>query len=76
MADINQIITLGIGTPSDIEHFVLFGLNMPAVPGAGLTHLDYTVDSDPMHYTVPSGMMHYTADGGGRMHYTATGPRT
>ena len=27
MADINQIITLGIGTPSDIEHFILFGLN-------------------------------------------------
>ena len=27
MADINQVITLGIGTPSDIEHFVLVGLN-------------------------------------------------
>lgn len=26
MADINQIITLGIGTPSDIGHFVLVGL--------------------------------------------------
>jgi hypothetical protein len=26
MADVNQVITLGVGTPSDIEHFVLFGL--------------------------------------------------
>ena len=26
MADINQVITLGIGTPSDIGHFILFGL--------------------------------------------------
>ena len=28
MADINQVITLGIGTPSDIEHFTLFGLTI------------------------------------------------
>ena len=27
MADVSQVITLGIGTPADIEHFVLFGLN-------------------------------------------------
>jgi hypothetical protein len=27
MADINQVITLGIGTPGDIEHFILVGLN-------------------------------------------------
>ena len=27
MANINQIITLGIGTPSSIKHFILFGLN-------------------------------------------------
>lgn len=27
MADIHQIITLGIGTPSDIEHLTLFGLS-------------------------------------------------
>jgi hypothetical protein len=31
MADINQIITLGIGTPSDIEHFTLVGLNASSV---------------------------------------------
>lgn len=27
MTDINHIITLGIGEPGDIEHFILFGLN-------------------------------------------------
>ena len=27
MADINQVISLGIGTPADIKHFILFGLN-------------------------------------------------
>lgn len=31
MADINQLITFGIGTPSDIEHFILFGLNGQAL---------------------------------------------
>lgn len=30
MADIHQIITLGIGTPSDIEHLTLFGLSAAA----------------------------------------------
>ena len=27
MADVNQIITLGIGTPADIPHFILVGLS-------------------------------------------------
>lgn len=27
MADIHQVITLGIGTPSDIAHFILWGLS-------------------------------------------------
>lgn len=26
MADLNNLISLGIGTPADIAHFVLFGL--------------------------------------------------
>ena len=30
MADINQVISLGIGTPSSIEHFILVGLNTEA----------------------------------------------
>jgi len=35
MADLNNVITLGIGTPSSIEHFILFGLN--GVAGSGDT---------------------------------------
>ena len=27
MADINQIISLGIGTPADVPHFLLVGLS-------------------------------------------------
>lgn len=27
MADIHQVITLGIGTPADIPHLILFGLS-------------------------------------------------
>lgn len=34
MADINQVITLGIGTPSSIPHFVLVGLS-PSGASAG-----------------------------------------
>ena len=33
MGDLNQVITLGIGTPADIEHFILFGLNITVVYG-------------------------------------------
>lgn len=32
MPDINEIITLGIGTPSDIPHFILFGLSPSQQP--------------------------------------------
>lgn len=31
MADINEIITLGLGAPSDIPHFVLLGLSVVQV---------------------------------------------
>lgn len=34
MADINQMITLGIGTPASIPHFILLGLNPIAAPAA------------------------------------------
>jgi hypothetical protein len=39
MADINHLITLGIGTPADIPHFLLLGLSgaAPAVPEAPRT---------------------------------------
>jgi hypothetical protein len=32
MADINQVVTLGIGTPADIPHFLLLGLSLGAAP--------------------------------------------
>lgn len=32
MADINQVITLGIGTPADISHFILVGLSTGTTP--------------------------------------------
>jgi hypothetical protein len=32
VADINHIITLGIGTPADIPHFVLVGLSINPNP--------------------------------------------
>lgn len=32
MAQINQIITIGIGTPGDIEHFILVGLSASSEP--------------------------------------------
>lgn len=28
MADVNHVISLGIGSPADIPHFVLFGLSI------------------------------------------------
>ena len=43
MADLSHIITLGIGTPGDIEHFILFGLN-------GATPIDTTVHGSGMGY--------------------------
>ena len=37
MADINQVITLGIGVPADIPHFVLYGLTpAPQTTAVGL----------------------------------------
>lgn len=38
--DINQVITLGIGTPSDIPHFILVGLSPGSAPAADPTVLD------------------------------------
>lgn len=28
MADVNEMITLGVGTPSDIAHLITFGLSL------------------------------------------------
>ncbi len=43
MADINHIITLGIGTPADIPHFVLVGLSVNPNPIIIEAEADVTV---------------------------------
>lgn len=43
MADIHHLITWGIGTPSDVPHFLLVGLSLgvgPPVQGLGLRRGD------------------------------------
>jgi len=39
MADINQVITLGIGTPSGIKEFLTFGLQLGTTPVATETRM-------------------------------------
>jgi hypothetical protein len=43
VADINHIITLGIGTPADIPHFVLVGLSVNPNPIIIEAEADVTV---------------------------------
>jgi hypothetical protein len=58
MADINQVITLGIGTPADIKHFILLGLNVGAetpITGAGEVRTIYaqsieTIEAQSLPY--------------------------
>jgi len=58
MADVSQVITLGIGTPADIEHFVLFGLateqaaKNPQATTLGARSLSTTVISRAIANTV------------------------
>ncbi len=40
MADSNQLISLGIGSPADIEHFILYGLNISPVTAAPSTAVE------------------------------------
>lgn len=56
MADINQIITVGIGTPADIPHFILVGLSPSEVASTGVvrdqitlgTKLAFDISPDPI----------------------------
>jgi len=45
VADVNQLITLGIGTPSDITHFVLVGLSTEAPVGPDIPFMCATITS-------------------------------
>lgn len=62
MPDINQIITEGIGTPSDIEHYILDGLNAnPEVatdPAYGIDVLASLLD---LTVVVPGIAQEYTS---------------
>lgn len=62
MADINQVITLGVGTPADIPHFVLVGLSpngsVTPVTGSG------TLTIGPF---IPVGTGTVFMGGGGRV---------
>lgn len=58
MADINNLITLGVGTPSSIEHLTLFGLN--ALPGAPVDAIVVVYFSeDDLSVTIPTEKMAY-----------------
>ena len=59
MADINQVITLGIGTPADIPHFVLVGLS----PNASVLPVTGTIDgaSGPAVGTLSGTVAHFGA---------------
>lgn len=69
MADIHQVISLGIGTPSGITEFLTFGLQMGAAVAL------YTVDADVMIRIVADGdvAMRMTADGTAAIRITADG---
>lgn len=41
MPDINEVITLGVGTPSSIEHFILLGLNGNPTTGTAVQVYGY-----------------------------------
>lgn len=67
MADINHLISLGIGSPADIEHFTLFGLNVNAV----------VVPSNPPPTGVPRWplSLHMYETMGGALVYTFPDPQ-
>jgi hypothetical protein len=53
VSDVNQLISLGIGSPADIYHFVLFGLTpagevvfVPVVIVEGVVQLTQTVAAE------------------------------
>lgn len=71
MADINQMITLGIGTPADIEHFILVGLNAnPSVAAVIATEIAGRGSYDP----VIEGRGSYDVSIDGRGSYRPTMP--
>lgn len=60
MADINQVITLGIGTPAGIPEFLTFGLQIAAIPTVDAPGLEFTIPDGLIQFTVPIELVHYT----------------
>ena len=58
MANINQTITLGIGTPASIPYFLLFGLGINVVSDADVI----TMESISISPAAPSGIGIAAAD--------------
>ena len=71
MADINQVISLGIGSPAGIPEFLTFGLQIGAVVVAAL----YTLDADvAIRMTADDSVaIRMTADGNAAIRITADG---
>ena len=69
MADINQVISLGIGSPAGIPEFLTFGLQI----GAALAL--YTLDADVAIRMTADGStaIRITADGNAAIRITADG---
>ena len=57
MADVHHIISLGIGSPADIPHFILFGLS----PRAATTEAAWLAASE--FYTVPAEGLYFDVPG-------------
>ena len=73
MADINQLISLGIGTPSSIKYYITFGLGigegaMPIVKGWTLFSRarTWTVDERDLDLSLYERDFSWTLDGDDR----------
>lgn len=53
MADINQVITLGIGTPASIAYFIRFGLGAGAVLPTPASRTNY-ISAESRTHIVPA----------------------
>ena len=64
MADINQTITLGIGTPAGVPEFLTLGLQISQAVVPDTPGLEYKAEGERLHYK----------DDGERLFYQAVEP--
>lgn len=60
MADINHVISLGIGSPAAIPEFLTFGLQIGTIAEITVPGLEFTLPNGKAHYTMGDYKMHYT----------------